>query len=345
MRTTEPLPQSFEPIVGPPRAGVVVTRGGIVESQHYIRYAVADASGAIVESAGDLDAPTFLRSSAKPLICAVVVASGAADRFHFTDAEIAIAAGSHSGEPYHVDAVASMLEKIGLDQSALQCGPHPPIHEPSAAALQREGRSPERIHNNCSGKHSAILALAVHIGASIHDYLSADNLAQRAILAGCADMFGVPEQSMVVGVDGCGIPAVAVPLRVSAAFFARFANTDALQSRWREALERVRRAMVNNPKYVAGTDRFDTDLMRATFPHVACKGGAEGFHASAAINRGLGMCVKVSDGNYRAVSPFVIERLLELGALGADEAALLERHRRPAVKNHAGSVVGEIRAV
>ena len=345
MRTTEDRTAPLEPIESPRRAAVVVTRGGIVESQHAIRFAVAEPSGAILESAGDLEAPTYLRSSAKPLICAAIVASGAADKFKFTDAELAIAAGSHSGEPYHVEAVQSMLEKIGLDQRALQCGAHPPVHEPSAAALAREGLAPQRIHNNCSGKHAGILALAVHMGASTGDYLSPDNPAERAILAGCAEMLGVAPASMVVGVDGCGIPAVAVPLRASAAFFARFADTRTLPARWREPLERVRRAMVNNPQYVAGTDRFDTDLMRAAYPNIACKGGAEGFHASAVVPRGIGMCAKVSDGSYRAIPPFVIARLEALGALAPEEAALLDRHRRPLVKNHAGAVVGDIRAV
>jgi L-asparaginase II len=345
MSNAKPLARTYEPIESPPRAAVVVTRGGIVESQHAIRYAVADSSGAIVGSAGDIDAPTFLRSSAKPLICATVVRSGAADRFGFTDVELAVAAGSHSGEPYHVEAVQSMLAKAGLDESALQCGPHPPMHEPSAAALAAAGERPRSIHNNCSGKHAAILALAVHLGAPTSDYLSASNAAEAAILEACAELFGVDPSAMVVGVDGCGIPVVAVPLRNSAQLYARIADPSALPARWQSPIERVRRAMVNNPAYVAGTGRFDTDLMRATFPNVACKGGAEGFHASASISRKLGMCVKVADGNYRAVSPFVIERLLEYSAIDEDAAKLLETHRRPAVKNHAGAIVGEIRAV
>jgi L-asparaginase II len=333
------------PVRSPKRPAVVVTRGGIVESQHYIRYAVADRSGDIVESAGDIDAPTFLRSSAKPLICAVVVASGAADRFALTDAEIAMAAGSHSGEPFHIEAARSMLEKIGLDPNVLACGSHSPIHEPSAESLVKSGRLPEPIYNNCSGKHSAILALAVHLAASPSGYLSPDHPAQKAILAGCAEMFGVTEESMVIGVDGCGIPVIAVPMRTSAQFFARFADSTRLPQRWRGPLERVRRAMINYPNYVAGTGRFDTDLMRAAYPNIACKGGAEGYHASAVVDRGLGICVKVEDGNYRAVSPFVIDRLLALGAIGPDESALLGKHGRPVVKNHAGAVVGEILAV
>jgi L-asparaginase II len=345
MPTHERRRADLTPPQVPQRPAVVVTRGGIVESAHFIRHAVSDPDGVIIESGGDIDAPTFLRSSAKPLICAAVVASGAADRFGFTDAEIALAAGSHSGEPFHVEAARSMLAKIGLDEGALSCGAHPPIHEPSAEALVRQGLMPGRIHNNCSGKHAAILALAVQLGAPPEGYRLRDHPAQVAILGACAEMFGVPASSMVVGVDGCGIPVVAVPMRTTARFFARLARTAALPERWREPLERVRRAMINNPQYVAGTGRFDTDLMRAAYPQVVCKGGAEGFHASSSIGRGLGMCVKSADGNYRAVSPFVTTRLAALGVLSEEESALLERYVRPPVRNHAGEIVGEIAAI
>jgi len=324
---------------------VVVTRGPIVESQHYIRYALAEPDGAIVRSAGDLDAPTYLRSSAKPLIAAVVVARGAADRFGFSDAELAIAAGSHSGEQYHIEAVRSMLDKAGLTADALRCGAHPPVHEPSASALAQAGELPQSIHNNCSGKHAAILALAAALGADPSSYLLPDNPAEQAILDGCAEMFGVEKASMVVSVDGCGIPVVAVPLRVSARFYARFASPSSLPPAWREPLERVRSAMIEYPAYVAGTGRFDTDLMRAAYPRIACKGGAEGFHASAIIAQGRGLCVKVADGNYRAVSPFVTSQLLEIGALDRALTPELERHLHPPVRNHAGVIVGEIRAV
>lgn len=345
MPAREPSDKRFTPIRTPDAASVVVTRGGIVESEHFVRHAVCDVDGRVVEAGGDVDAPTFLRSSAKPLICAVVVASGAADRFGFTDAELALAAGSHSGEPHHVATARAMLEKIGLSESALACGPHPPIHEPSAEALVRDGIKPGRIHNNCSGKHAAILALAVHLGASPDGYQRRDHPAERAILAGYAEMFGVPEAKIVVGVDGCGIPVVAVPLRVSATFFARFADLRGLPAPWLEALGRVRRAMVEHPQEVAGTGRFDTDLMREAHPSIACKGGAEGFHATSAIGRGLGMCVKIADGNYRAAAPFVLEKLIALDVVDAAVASRLERHRRPDVRNHAGEIVGEILAL
>jgi L-asparaginase II len=321
---------------------VVVTRGGIVESEHFVRFAAASAQGELLEVRGDVEAPTFMRSSAKPLICAVVVASGAADKFGFTAQELAVAAGSHSGEPYHVAAVRSMLAKIGLEESALECGPHPPIHEASAKALLAAGEEPGRIHNNCSGKHAAILALAVYRGASPGGYLSPDHPAQREILAGCAALLGVARQSIVIGVDGCGIPVIGVPMHAAATCFARFGEPDRFGAAWGAAIARVVRAMVEFPEYVAGTGRFDTDLMRAAGGAVVSKGGAEGYHASSALRQTRGFVAKVADGNFRAISPFVIGRLADANVLDGRALSQLARHRSPPIKNYAGTVVGEI---
>jgi L-asparaginase II len=324
---------------------VVVTRGGIVESEHFLRHALARPDGAIVSSVGDIDAPAFMRSSAKPLICAAVVASGAADRFGFTDQELAVAAGSHSGEPYHVAAVRSMLAKIGLSERALACGPHPPLNEPSAKALVAAGEAPGAIHNNCSGKHAAILALAVFRGAAPAGYLAADHPAQVEILKGCAALLGVAPDSMVVGVDGCGIPVIGVPMRAAAACFARFSELERFPAAWREPIRRVVGAMTAFPQYVAGTGRFDTDLMTAGAGAIACKGGAEGYHASAALAQRLGMTVKVADGNYRAIGPFVTKTHVQHGVLSRAQAGALARHADPKIKNYAGTVVGEVVAL
>lgn len=326
------------------KPAVAVTRDGIVESEHFVRHVLAKPDGAIVSSLGDIDCPTFMRSSAKPLIVAVVVRSGAAERFGLTDQELAVAAGSHSGEPYHVEAVRRILAKIGLAEDALACGVHPPLHEPSARALSAQGIEPGRIHNNCSGKHAAILALAVHRGASPHGYLEPEHAAQAEILDGCAQLLGVPRASMAIGVDGCGIPVIGVPMRAAAVAFAKFGDAERF-GEWAPAIARVVDAMVEYPQYVAGTGRFDTDLISAAAGAIACKGGAEGYHATAALARRLGLTVKVADGNYRAVSPFVLATLDKHGILDGAELEQLGRHRRPKIKNHAGAVVGEIVAL
>jgi L-asparaginase II len=185
----------------------------------------------------------------------------------------------------------------------------------------------------------------MHMGAGPAGYLEASHPAQSAILDGCAEMLGVPRSSFAVGVDGCGIPAIATPLSVAARFFAKFAAPQRFTSKWRDALVRVRDAMMAHPEMVAGTGEFDTDLMRAARRDIVAKGGAEGYHASAALQRGLGLCVKVVDGNSRAVSPFVVERLLALDAITAQQADALSEHRRKIVKNRAGTITGEIFAL
>jgi L-asparaginase II len=327
------------------RAAVVVTRGELVESEHCICYAVVDRQAQVVESNGDIDRPVYMRSSAKPLIATAMVASGAADRFGFSDEEIAIAAGSHSGEPKHVDAARNMLRKVGLDESALRCGAHAPTHGPSADALCLAGELPKPIHNNCSGKHAGILALAVQLGAPSEGYLLLDHPAQSEIRRVCAALLGVPLAREEIGVDGCGIPVIAVALRTAAHFYARLGDLGLFPRELAPALRRVRDAMIAHPEFVAGTNRFDTDLMSAARPNVLAKGGAEGYHGSAALEQGLGMTVKVADGNYRAVAPFVFGRLVSLGILDAAQRAALEPYRAPKIRNHAGAIVGEIQNV
>ncbi len=326
-----------------PAPNVVVTRGGIIESRHVVFYALADSRGRVLASEGDIQQPVYLRSSAKPMIAAAVVASGAADRFGFSPQELAIAAGSHGGEPRQVAAVESMLRKAGLSPSALRCGAHAPSHGPSAEALCAAGRLPEPIHNNCSGKHAAILALAVHLGADPAGYLEPQHPAQQVILSACARFLDVRVDDLTIGVDGCGIPVIATGLARAARFYARLATCSSFGEPLGGAMERIRDAMIAHPYYVAGSGRFDTDLMTVMRPAVLAKGGAEGYHGSAALAHGLGMTVKVADGNYRAVAPFVLGRWRERGVLTPDHLAALSRHVRPAVRNHAGRIVGEIR--
>ncbi len=324
---------------------VVVTRGDLVESEHLLCYAVADTSGHVHQSRGNIDRLVYMRSSAKPLIATAVVASGAADRFALTSGEIALLAASHSGEPKHVETAQRILAKIGLDEAALRCGAHAPVHEPSAQALCAAGQQPRSIHNNCSGKHAGILALAVHRGLDPGGYLDRQHGAQIEILDVCAQLLEMPPEQMGIAVDGCGIPVIAVPLRTAATFYAKLSDPHLFPQPFPNALQRVVTAMIEHPDYVAGTNRFDTDLMNAARPDVVAKGGAEGYHASGVLEKGLGMTVKVVDGNYRAIAPFVTDRLRSLGVLDDAQLAALAAYRSPKIRNHAGVAVGEIRVI
>jgi L-asparaginase II len=322
---------------------VEVTRVARVESIHQVAACAVDGGGVVHASAGDIDVPVFLRSSAKPFIAAAAVEAGVVERFGLEPREIAVMSASHHGEPFHIEAVRSILRKIGMDPSALQCGAHYPYQEDSAQAMMRAGDPPSPLHNNCSGKHAGILALCAATGADPSTYLEVSNPAERAILELCARLSDDDALTWPLGIDGCGIPVYATSLRRAALAFARFATLDGIEPRDAAALRVVRDAMIAYPEYVSGTGELDTVLMQVGQGEIACKGGAEGVHAVSAIAAGLGYVSKVLDGAGRARGPSTIAALRHLGVLDDAKATKLARFARPAVYNRAGRAVGEIR--
>ena len=304
---------------------VEVTRGTRVESIHAVAACACDAAGSVRFEAGTIDVPIFTRSAAKPFIAAAVLRAGAAQRFGLAPQEIAIACGSHAGEPEHLAAVTSILTKIGAGADALRCGGDPPLA------------------NNCSGKHAGILALARMLDAPLEGYLDPSHPAQRAILAFCERVFGEQLRGDRLGVDGCGIPNFAVSLRSGARAFARLARPDRPDDPDDAALRTVRDAMTAHPWFVAGTARFDTDLMLHTRGTLVAKVGAEGVQGVAVPAAGRGLVLKVVDGARRAGPPATVAILKMLGVLEEGALDALASHARPVVRNVAGRAVGEIR--
>ena len=323
---------------------VEVTRGDRVESVHQVDLCAVGAGGDVLLQSGDIVTPVYLRSAAKPFIAAAAVEGGVVERFGLEPREIAVMSSSHFGEPFHVEAVASILRKIGMDESALQCGAHLPYNEGAAQQLIREDRKPTPIYNNCSGKHAGILALCKAIGADESTYLEVANPAQQRILELCARLSDDDAASWPLSVDGCGIPVYATSLRNAALSFARLASLQGISEADARALNAVRDAMVAHPEYVAGTGQLDSVLMQVGGGAIACKGGAEGIHGVAAIAQRIGYASKVLDGGGRARGPSTVAALQKLGIIDEEKAKELQRFGRPIVYNRAGRAVGEIRA-
>ncbi|MDP9111471.1 MAG: asparaginase [Candidatus Eremiobacteraeota bacterium] len=322
---------------------VDVVRGGAVESVHHIAACAADARGRVLLEMGSIETPVFLRSSAKPFIAAAVLRSGARERFGLEPHEIAVMAGSHTGQDFHVAAVRSILQKIGMDESALQCGVHAPYNAAAAQQLERDGAEPTVLSNNCSGKHAGILALCILLGADTNTYLELANPAERNILELCARLSDQQVDDFILAVDGCGIPVYATPLHNAAISFARLATLERTEERDAAALAAVRDAMVAHPEFVSGTGEFDSELMRIAGGGLACKAGAEGVHATASMRKELGLVVKVVDGASRGRAPAVLALLHELSVLDAHEMAQLQAFARPIGYNRAGRAIGEVR--
>lgn len=314
---------------------MALRRGDLVESLHRGRYAICDSRGAVLDRGGDAEEQVWVRSSAKPFQALPLVASGAADALDLTDEEIAVACGSHTGEEPHLAAVRSILRKASLTEEGLQSGAHPPLDAAAAGALDRAGEKPCPIHGNCSGKHAGMLALCAYRGWDTASYRDPAHPAQREILRAVRAMCGLDEGAVVLGGDGCGAPAFAVPLRSLATGFSRLAGGEGVPGELAEAARRVRCAMREHPFMVAGTGKRDTRIMQGS--GVLCKSGAEGVFA-AGLPDGRGVAIKVSDGSGRAVEPTALSLLRRLGAspLPEPETEVRDLH---------GAVVGKMESL
>jgi L-asparaginase II len=343
-------PQSS--ILNPPPVLVEVTRGSLIESNHRGFIAVVDASGAVVASLGDIGTPAWLRSAGKPFQTIPVITSGAAARYGFTPRELAVIAGSHSGESLHVEAVLSILNKIGLDESALQCGTHMPFDEASAKRLRAENREPGVLHNNCSGKHSGMLAFAKHTGEPSENYLDPDHPIQRRIRSTLARFAEMPGDEIEVAVDGCSAPVFGLSVEAMARSYARLvcSGRAGIEPELAAAASRVVSAMIEYPEMVGGTrGRLDTDLMLAAKGEIISKVGAEGVQLlgvkpNERYPNGLGVAIKIEDGDIRrARDPVVIETLRQLGLLDEAQLAALARYAWSNIFNYRKIETGEVR--
>ncbi len=321
---------------------VEVWRGAIVESRHVVSVAVADGAGRIRARAGDADLVAFARSAIKPIQALPLVEDGIADRYGLTDDELALVCASHNGEPAHVAVARSILSRIGVSEEQLGCGPDRPFGDAAARALAATGEKPRRIHNNCSGKHAGMMALALGHGWPIAGYVRQDHPVQRRMLEVVAQWSDVAAQDIGMAVDGCGVVTFALRLSALAAMFGRFAGQ---ARRGAAGAARIARAMAQHPDMVAGEGRLDTDLVRVTGGRVLAKVGAEGVFAALVPGAELGVVIKVVDGGKRAAAPALIGVLRALGVITGEEVGALASYAEPDVLNTRGERVGALRAV
>jgi L-asparaginase II len=333
--------QPAESVNAPPLA-VRVTRGAAVESRHRASYAVVDADGRRVAGAGDVDLAVYARSAFKPLQAIPVVETGTADRFALAAAELALACASHGGEKVHVETAAAILSRAGLGASDLECGAHLPTHLPSQHALIRAGEAPSPLHNNCSGKHAAMLATAVHLGEPTRGYIKPDHPAQRRVLRALEAMCGLDLSAAPRGIDGCGLPQIAIPLSALARGIARLGAPDSLAPARAAASRRIATAMIANPLMIAGTGRFCTQVMEIAAGKALVKTGAEGMYMAAIPAKGLGIALKIEDGAARAAEVLMAALLSRHAGLEDAQQAKLAALLHPPVTNVAGLRVGEI---
>lgn len=334
---------------------VEVMRGNAVESSHCGAFAVIDADGGVRASLGDIDRAIFPRSAVKVLQALPLVASGAADALGLNDDELALACASHGGEELHARTAASMLAKAGVDPGALECGVHWPYLDTAARALAAQRREPSALNNNCSGKHAGFVCLGCHraggttprqdIRQFVRGYVNPDHPVMREVTAALQATTGHDLGRAPRGVDGCSIPAFAVPLRALALAFARVGSGVGLDADNARAAKRLRAAVAKAPFMVAGTGRFDSRVMERLRERVFCKVGAEGVYCAALPVLGLGVAIKIDDGNNARAAEVVMAAVIEaLVALDAADAVFMRGFSETVLRNWNGIEVGGLRA-
>lgn len=341
----------FEPLLE-------LTRGRVVESIHLGAIAVVDSQSTLLHSYGDPHTVAFLRSSAKPFQALPFVERGGAEHFGFTSTELALSCASHETAQIHLDAVRGLQAKIGIRESDLQCGAHLPSNPDMLKFIIQNNVTPTANFNNCSGKHTAMLAHAKMRGLPLDTYLSIDHPIQRDILACFAEMSGLSREQIALGTDGCSAPNFAVPLVNAALAMARLCDPRDLGEARAAACRKITSAMTSHPEMISGPGEFDCELMKVSAGKIVTKRGAEGFQIIGILpgvvgERGLGIAFKVMDGDPGRMNDALVSRprvrpavtleiLRQLSALDKEQLAALSAFgpRLPA-KNHRGIVVGE----
>lgn len=330
-----------------------VTRGPIVESVHFGAAAVVDPQKRLVASLGDPQTVAFLRSASKPFQALPLIESGGVQAFQFSDQEIALICASHSGTEEHIRVLKALQARIGIGPEDLLCGTHTPTDKASAAAMLLRGEQPTTLHQNCSGKHTGMLAYTRLHHIPEEDYINPDHPLQKTILQAVAEMMDMPADQILLGTDGCSVPVFAVPLLNAALAFARLCDPTGLPEVRAAALRRIARAMPAHPDMVAGPGRFDTALMAAFEGQIITKIGAEGYQAVGLMpgligpgSPALGITLKIADGDLtqRARPLVILDILRQLGVpfTQAQKQALADFDIRP-VQNWRKLDVGQIR--
>ncbi|MCZ4271196.1 asparaginase [Maritalea porphyrae] len=320
-------------------------RGNMVENKHRGAFCVVDEHGKVIASAGEVDAMIYPRSAIKSLQALALFQSGAVEKFELSDQDLALACASHKGEEFHVQGVSTFLAKIGMTAADLECGAHAPFGKEARKLLRNSGQQPTALHNNCSGKHTGMLAVAKALGVDPKGYIEREHPVQVLVRECVERVLEVPLTPDHCGRDGCSIPTWGAPLKSFAHAFAKMSSgSNALPAIYAAAGDRLFNAAASNAELVSGTNGFDTDAMKAFAGDLMLKVGADGVFCGALRSRNWGFALKCDDGNMDAAHAIVAGLLSAIGGNSEKVEAVLSAQKAQITKNWRGFEVGHMQS-
>jgi L-asparaginase II len=331
-------------------------RGDVIENSHMVHAAIVDSNNTLLYSLGDPSRLTLARSAAKPFQALAILETGAADKFRLDEADVALISGSHNSEEKHVSRVTAMLQKVGVTEQDMKCGGHPSISKVINTGWIKSDFKPSAIYSNCSAKHVGMLAAAKALGVGTENYHLPTHPVQLKIKQVHEEVAGLKPEEIRWVTDGCNAPSPALPLRNIALMFAKLAyasdqSEDSCEPSTRNQ-KRIYHAMAAHPDMIAGDSRFCTDFMRSCPGFWVGKLGAEGCYGvgirecqqtrDLGAKGGLGIAVKIEDGNIDILYAALIEVLTRLN-LGTEEVREnLKRTYCTIAKNTMGVETGHL---
>lgn len=322
---------------------VQATRGNLVENIYRGDVVVVQRDGKVLFSLGDTEKQTYWRSSAKPFQVLPFIEAGGLEKYQITPQELALMCASHGGEAEHVALAAGLLKKIGFAEPDLRCGSAPPMNISAMRKILEQGETWNQLHNCCSGKHAAMLALAAMKNYDPNHYEEISHPVQQEMLGAISQVTEVSVESIGIGTDGCGVPIYYLPLSRMAYAYATLSQPEGFESQSRtQAMNHIAKAMTGHPWFVAGTGRLDTILMEATQGKLLAKLGADGVYGVGVMGEGIGIALKIESGDVRVIDPLIVKLLHQMGYITEEEQAAMEEQLDFHIYNHRKEVIGKL---
>jgi L-asparaginase II len=314
---------------------VDITRGPKVESQHVVDAVVMNAKSEVLAHFGEIHEAVYPRSANKLLQALLLIDSGAYKAQGLDLRHLALASSSHYADAVHTELVHAWLNHLQLSEDNLRCGVQTPSREAVRDSLIKNSLSPHRGHNNCSGKHSGILSVCKHKNYELKNYDLIDHPVQQDLLKILSQVYEYNLRNSPFGIDGCGIPTIAVPLYNLTLGYVNFSQ--------QESGNLILEAIAKHPELISGDNTACTEVTRATKGRVIAKTGAEGVFCALSPLDDIFISLKVRDGGTRAAYFAVLQLLKKFGCFSSEEEISLDKFLNPKIRNWEGLQVGELK--
>ena len=323
---------------------VSVQRGILTESIHTAKCLVKNSNSKTILSSGHSEELIYPRSAIKIFQALPFINSGAPEKYFLNEKNLAISCSSHCGEPNHLYILRDWLKKINLSIKNLKCGIHNPINNESSNNLLLSGQKPNQLHNNCSGKHLAMLSGCLANKMEYANYVDYDHPYQQLIRNSLEHFTESSIKQKCIGIDGCNAPQYAFSIDNLTNAIINLINKKNTKNCYSKAICTLLNAITKYPLLIGGKKRFDSEVIKHTQGRIFCKGGAEGVLLFADTSKNIGGVIKIEDGNERAIPPLAMKIFFKLKLLSSDEKRNLIRWTEQILYNHAKKTVGKISA-